>query len=163
MTRLQPVDPVMSETVRQFLYLEARLLDSGDWQGWLDLFDEQAIYFIPLGGADYDPDEAPALLYEDKALLRLRVTRLGHPRAYALDPTPVTSHAISNVSWTRQDGHLVVDSLLAFHQFRDGGELFLSARVRHILAEQEQGFSILKKTVYLTNAGGWHTVMSIPL
>ena len=156
-------DLELQEAVRQFLYLEARLLDSRDWTGWLDLFDESATYFIPLGGEDYDPETGPALLYEDKALLRLRVTRLGHPRAYALDPQPVTTHAITNVSLARKEPNLEVSSLLSFHQFRDGEELFLTARLRHLLAGGPGAFKILRKTVFLTNAGGWHSVMSVPL
>ena len=156
-------DMQLYEAVRQYLYLEARLLDSRDWTGWLDLFDETATYFIPLGGQDYDPETGPALLYEDKALLRLRVTRLGHPRAYALDPQPVTTHAITNVTVIRKEAPLEVASLLSFHQFRDGEELFLTARVQHILSRAPGAFKILRKTVYLTNAGGWHSVMSVPL
>lgn len=156
-------DLELQEAVRQFLYLEARLLDSRDWTGWLNLFDETATYFIPLGGEDYDPETGPALLYEDKALMRLRVARLGHPRAYALDPQPVTTHAITNVSLARKKPKLEVSSLLSFHQFRDGEELFLTARLRHLLAGGPGAFKILRKTVFLTNAGGWHSVMSVPL
>jgi len=156
-------DPELHEAVRQFLYHEARLLDGRDWTGWLDLFDESATYFIPLGGAEYDPETGPALLYEDKALLRLRVTRLGHPRAYALDPQPVTTHAITNVMITQKPDQIEVASLLSFHQFRDGEELFLTARVRHLLAGEPGAFKIISKTVCLTNADGWHSVMSVPL
>jgi benzoate/toluate 1,2-dioxygenase beta subunit len=156
-------DLELQEAVRQFLYLEARLLDSRDWTGWLDLFDESATYFIPLGGEDYDPETGPALLYEDKALLRLRVARLGHPRAYALDPQPVTTHAITNVMITQKPDQIEVASLLSFHQFRDGEELFLTARVRHLLAGEPGAFKIISKTVCLTNADGWHSVMSVPL
>ena len=34
--------------VEQFLYLQAELLDSKHWQAWIDLFDAQGVYWMPV-------------------------------------------------------------------------------------------------------------------
>ena len=34
--------------VEQFLYLEARLLDTQQYEAWLELFTDDATYWVPL-------------------------------------------------------------------------------------------------------------------
>ena len=41
--------------VAQFLYHEARLLDTGQLEAWLDLFTEDATYWVPLERGQKDP------------------------------------------------------------------------------------------------------------
>ena len=40
---------------RGFLYLEARLADESDYDGWEALWTDDAIYWVPAGRADVGP------------------------------------------------------------------------------------------------------------
>jgi 3-phenylpropionate/cinnamic acid dioxygenase small subunit len=91
--------------VEQFLYREARLLDEERLHEWLDLFTEDARYFMPVRqtiqgrpAGVYEEDEfAVALIRDDKEFLTKRVLRLDSGLAHAETPPSRTRHLITNV------------------------------------------------------------------
>ena len=40
-------DPSTHHQVEQFLYRQAELLDSKNWQQWIDLFADDGVYWMP--------------------------------------------------------------------------------------------------------------------
>ena len=90
-------DPALQHEVEQFLFHEARLLDLCGFEDWLNLFAEDGIYWIPSEPQQTDPIETVSIIYEDLSLMRMRVQRLVHPRAHALEPAPRTLHTVGNV------------------------------------------------------------------
>ena len=76
--------------VSNFLAQEAELLDLGYFDRWLDLFADDGIYWIPSASDQTDMEGQVSIILEDVALLKLRVARLSHPRAYAVTPLPAT-------------------------------------------------------------------------
>jgi len=103
--------------IEQFLYQEARLLDNKQFKAWLELFTEDARYWMPvrsnkypknskaisiLDGSRYEEEELSkegelAILDETKETLSMRITRLETGMAWAEDPPSRTRHMISNV------------------------------------------------------------------
>ena len=83
--------------VEAFLYREARLLDDGRYEDWLALFDEDGLYWIPGLPGQTDRFGAVSIVHEDRTVLRMRVRRLGHPRAWSLMPLPRSSHLLGNI------------------------------------------------------------------
>ena len=79
-----------------FLYRESRLLDGRDYQAWLELFTEDAIYWLPMD-ENADPERAPSVLYDDAERLRMRVHQLLHKPHFAQMPPSRTVHVVSNV------------------------------------------------------------------
>ena len=75
-----------------FLAHEADLLDAGRFDDWLDLFDEDGLYWVPSSRDQTDMDGQVSIMLEDKPLLKLRITRLSHPRAHSVLPPPATVH-----------------------------------------------------------------------
>ncbi|MCK9510077.1 MAG: phenylpropionate dioxygenase [Pigmentiphaga sp.] len=69
-----------------FVYHEARMLDERRYEEWLDLYAEDAYYWMPLAPGQEDPLLHASLLYEDKLLLRVRVERLLGQRTYSQQP-----------------------------------------------------------------------------
>ena len=55
--------------VEQFLYHEARLLDSRQFDAWLDLFTEDAVYWVPLERDQADGIETSSIIHDDRTLL----------------------------------------------------------------------------------------------
>jgi len=73
-------------TPEQFLYYEARLLDTQQYEEWLALFTPDATYWLPLEERQKDPIETSSIIYDDRTLLELRVKQYRHARAHARQP-----------------------------------------------------------------------------
>src|SRR2546428_752154 len=80
----------------EFLYHEARLLDSQRYEEWLALFTADATYWVPLEQGQKDPHETSSIIHDDRTLLELRVKQIRHPRAHARLPLARTVHQVSN-------------------------------------------------------------------
>ncbi|HUT50545.1 MAG TPA: aromatic-ring-hydroxylating dioxygenase subunit beta [Alphaproteobacteria bacterium] len=153
--------------VDAFLYREARLLDAGAFEDWRGLFAEDGVYWIPSEPGQSDPVTTVSILREDKALLAMRVRRLGHPRAFALEPRPRTVHSVTNVEMidlSDANGLCHVASALTVHEYRAGDRAVRAARCEHRLRPAGDSFRIVLKRVDLIDCDAVHdTVISIPL
>jgi dibenzofuran dioxygenase subunit beta len=94
--------------VEQFLYHEAWLLDQRRFHEWLDLFTEDAHYYMPVRETTqraYAEDVALAGAHfnDDKAFLTMRVRRLDTGMAHAEQPPSRTRHLIGNVQVAEGD------------------------------------------------------------
>ena len=154
-------------SVERFLYLEARLLDAGAFEDWRELFADDGLYWIPSEPGQSDPTTTVSILREDKAMLAMRVRRLGHPRAFALEPRPRTLHAVGNIEITEPSdaGRLCrVASALTVHEYRAGDRALRAARCEYRLRPAGESFLIVLKRVELIDCDAVHdTVISIPL
>ena len=87
------------ETVRDFLYREARYLDDKDWDNWLELYAADASFWMPSWDDDdeltTDPQSEISLIwYGNRGGLEDRVFRIKTERSSATMPdtrTPTTS------------------------------------------------------------------------
>lgn len=66
-----------------FVYGEARLIDEKRLEEWYELFAEGGRYWLPLTRGQKNAVTENSLLFEDKLLLKLRITRLKSPHAYS--------------------------------------------------------------------------------
>src|SRR5690349_17195752 len=85
------------EAVERLLYLEARLLDEGRLDEWLDLFTANAVYWIPAGADNIDTNEHVSIVYDTRRDMERRVARLKSGYAYAEDPPSRTHRVVSNL------------------------------------------------------------------
>ncbi|MEE3141885.1 MAG: 3-phenylpropionate/cinnamic acid dioxygenase subunit beta [Chloroflexota bacterium] len=128
--------------VEQFLYREARLLDSRQFRRWIDLLADDLRYWIPmrsnrysaastsisiLDGSRYEEDDLSkesdqAFMDEDKDSLRRRVDRLDTGMAWAEDPPSRTRHLISNVEVEPGERESEVKVYSNFIMYRSRGE-----------------------------------------
>ena len=137
-------------TVEEFLFHEARLLDTGRLEEWLDLFTDDATYWLPLERDQKDPLETSSLVYDDKTLLGLRVKQARHPRAHARLPLARTVHQIGNIL-VGSDA-LTVHSNLTLVEYRNEKQRVWGALVEHRLRKQNGSFRIAHKRVDLVNS-----------
>jgi benzoate/toluate 1,2-dioxygenase beta subunit len=136
--------------IEQFLFHEARLLDTGKLEEWLELFTEDATYWLPLERDQKDPLETSSIIHDDKTLLGLRVKQARHPRAHARLPLARTVHQVGNIS-VAGDG-LTVHSNLTLIEFRNEKQRVWGALVEHRLRKQNGSFRIAHKRVDLVNS-----------
>lgn len=141
--------------VEEFLYREARLLDTQQLEAWLDLFTEDATYWLPLERGQQDPFETSSIIHDDRTLLELRVKQARHPRAHARLPLARTVHQVGNVMvLSDEDGEVRVSSTLTLVEFRNERQRVWGALVEHRLRRAGESFKIAHKRVELVNSEG---------
>jgi len=136
-------DEIVRE-VEQFLYREARLLDSRLFDRWLELFTDDVRYWMPVRSIRY-PKSSKAISLQDAALyeedglakegelaimdetkesLGRRIARLATGMAWAEDPPSLTRHIVSNIEVEEGDtaGELVVYSNYVVYRSRAATE-----------------------------------------
>jgi len=142
-------------TPEQFLYHEARLLDSQRYEEWLELFTEDATYWVPLEQGQKDPYETSSIIHDDRTLLELRVKQIRHPRAHARLPLARTVHQVGNVSiLSDTPSEVRVASALTVVEFRNEKQRVYGARVEHRLRRKADTFQIVHKRIDLVNSEG---------
>jgi 3-phenylpropionate/cinnamic acid dioxygenase small subunit len=137
-------------TPEQFLFHEARLLDTQQYEAWLELFTDDATYWIPLEKDQASPLDTSSIIHDDKALLELRVKQARHPRAHARLPLARTVHQVGNI--VARD--LVVQSSLIVVEFRNEKQRVWAGLAEHRLVRNGDSFRIAHKRVDLVNSEG---------
>ena len=140
--------------VEQFLFHEARLLDTGRLEEWLALFTDDATYWVPLERDQKDPFETSSIIHDDRTLLELRVKQARHPRAHARQPLARTVHQVSNILVEDQKSELKVSSTLQLVEFRNDKQRLYAALVEHRLRKANGAFRIAHKRVDLVSSEG---------
>lgn len=140
-------------SVEQFLYHEARLLDTQQLEAWLELFTDDAIYWVPLERDQRDGEHTSSIIHDDRTLLGLRVQQARHPRAHARLPLARTVHQVGNIMLLREkDAELTVASTLQLIEWRNEKQRVWGALVEHRLRRAGTGFKIARKRVDLVNS-----------
>ena len=141
--------------LEQFLYREARLLDTGRLEEWLQLFTPDGTYWIPLLANQHDPYETSSIVFDDRTLLEARVRQYAHPRAHARMPLMRTVHQVGNVVLLEEDpdrNELVVGSTLLAVEFRAERQRVFAALCEHRLRCTDDGLKIVAKRIDLVNS-----------
>lgn len=155
---LDEVDRGVYDQVAQLLYRQSECLDTGDWEGWAELFDPQeGRYWIPAHPDDPSPEGRPCICFEDHYLMRTRIRRLRSPKAWSQMPPHRTSHVVSNIAILELVGDPVApDSLVVrsrFHmvEFRWDNQRYMAGRYLHHLVRHEDRFKIKLQRADLLN------------
>ena len=138
----------------QFLYHEARLLDTQQLEAWLALFTDDATYWVPLEKDQREPFETSSIIHDDRTLLELRVKQARHPRAHARLPLARTVHQVGNVIAEDSGSEIKVTSTLQVVEFRNEKQRLYGALVEHRLRRENGSFKIAHKRVDLVSSEG---------
>ncbi|HEX7008199.1 MAG TPA: aromatic-ring-hydroxylating dioxygenase subunit beta [Alphaproteobacteria bacterium] len=148
-----PVKVWDANEIEAFLVHEARLLDERRYEEWLDLFTEQAWYWVPLQENQADPKETVSLMYDDRRLLETRVRRLVQGRLHAQEPKSRTSRMVTNVTIeARDDAGATVRSKFIMTEYRRGVQITYAGTYLHGLVRQGGQFRIAWKRVDIVNS-----------
>ena len=77
-----------------FVVREARLIDQQRFDEWLDMYADDAFYWMPLEWNQTDPRLTCSLMYEHKLLLSIRVERLKGARTFSQKPKSRCHHVL---------------------------------------------------------------------
>jgi benzoate/toluate 1,2-dioxygenase beta subunit len=140
------------DEIQRFLYHEAWLLDNRRFEEWLQLFTEDAIYWIPNLREDSDPVEDGVIIYERKAEMKARVARLLHPAAYTQEPPPRTRHLITNliIRQARDDTFCVTCNFVVYTS-RGNLQAQFVGTCEYTLLRVDDQWRIQRKKIFLIN------------
>ena len=158
----QLADRETTYRIEQFLFHEARLLDSERWEDWLALVTDDIHYWMPAienrRRADKLGAYAPGrgAYFDDNHFdLQRRVARFMQPSAWAEDPPTRHVHVISNVEACHAEvaGEYRVHSV--FVNYRSRGEAdndLLLGRREDILRDTDGGLRIARRKIVITQS-----------
>ena len=150
--------------VELFLLREAKLLDAGAFEAWLALYAPHGIYWMPSKPGQTDPKGVASIIYEDYAILAIRVRRLLEARALVLTPMPRTTHLVSNIEVTAgANGEFAAEAAFMRIEHQSDQQRIYSGRHTHQLVRQNGSFRIALKRVELIDCDGKHSPMTIPI
>lgn len=155
----------MRDAVEAFLFHEARLLDSQAYDAWLDLFTDDATYWIPIEHDQENPHETISLIYDDRRALETRVRQLGNPNRHAQSPRSRTNHLIGNVTVEGEDGTdaLTARCNLQMVESRGDRQRLFAGECVYTLIQDGESFKIRSKRVNLINCDAAHDGINVPI
>jgi 3-phenylpropionate/cinnamic acid dioxygenase small subunit len=153
---------LLREEIEAFLYHEAELLDERRYEAWLDLFTEDAHYFMPMrrnvprdepereftrAGADVNWFD------EGKDTLTRRVKQILTGVHWAEEPPSRTCHVVSNVQITATaaagDEVTVKSRFLVYRNRVETETDFLVGKREDVLRRVDGGWKIARRRIVL--------------
>jgi 3-phenylpropionate/cinnamic acid dioxygenase small subunit len=140
--------------LEQFLYRQAELLDTKQWQDWIDLFAKDGVYWMPPDPSYKTWDGTPAIFAEDRNLMNVRMKRVLHPDAWSQRPLWGTNHVVSNVviRKTGDKGEVEVSSRFHMMELRRDDVRHFAGSYFHKLVKVKNDYKIKLQRVDMTNA-----------
>ena len=152
---LRALDPVaLHHNVAQFLFHEARLADSHDYDGWDALWEDDGIYWVPANGLDSDPETQMSILYDNRSRIRVRIEQLKTGRRHTQTPRSELARLISNIEIgevTETEVTVFANSMIYEDNLR--GETVWATRNEYRLRLVGGAFRLVFKKIGLVNNG----------
>jgi 3-phenylpropionate/cinnamic acid dioxygenase small subunit len=147
---LSPVE--LHHRVGQFLFHEASLQDTHDYDAWEALWEDDAIYWVPANGQDTDPETQMSIIYDSRSRIRVRIAQLKTGRRHTQAPRSEIAHLISNIAVTEVSGGEVSVTANAL-VFEDSlrGETLWASRNDYRLRLVDGALRLVSKKVGLVN------------
>lgn len=136
-----------------FINLEADMLDFHEYEDWLNLWDEDSYYIVPIDVTTEDYANTLNFAYDDATMRRLRVQRLISGEAVSTETTAKTVRNPSRFRVLSSDGDLVtIRCAQLINENRHGNLRYYPADVTYKLRREGDSYRIKQKVVALQNA-----------
>tara|TARA_R110002020_G_scaffold291182_1_gene506637 strand:- start:51 stop:545 length:495 start_codon:yes stop_codon:yes gene_type:complete len=142
--------------VSRLLGREALLLDEKDWDGWLSLYTEDAVYWVPAWDdrerLTADPNREISLIYyPNRGGLEDRVFRIRTGRSSASTPGARTSHLFSLLSVTDKGDLVQVRTSWSVTSVLEGVVMTYHGSAHYDLIMAGDSFLIKRKETIIVN------------
>lgn len=146
-------DPALRESCIMLLDKEARLLDDGRLDDWLQMYAPECLYWVPATPGGGDPEREVAVAFDDRRRLEDRIFRLQNEYAWSQQPRSRTARMVTNVTVYATDDEDVFMVRSTFHttEFQGGDFRTYAGWTGHRLHSLGRGWEILVKQVNLIN------------
>jgi 3-phenylpropionate/cinnamic acid dioxygenase small subunit len=143
----------LQQQVEQFLFYQAELLDTKNWQAYIDLFDDAGVYWMPARREQTEWLDSASIFAEDRQLMNVRMGRITHPNAWSQAPLWETNHVLGSVVIEElAEVKIQVRSRFQVLELRRDQLRSLAGVYRHTLLRRGEEFKIELQRVDLMNA-----------
>jgi 3-phenylpropionate/cinnamic acid dioxygenase small subunit len=147
------------EQAAAFLFQEARHLDKHEWDAWVAMYREDAVYWLPAWRDEYettaDPQTEVSLIYHNTRLgLEERIARIESRKSITALPLPRTLHLIGNVELRpASPAYLETEASFSVHVYdpRTAKEHTRYGRYQHRISREQEIWRVAKKKIILVN------------
>ncbi|MCW0213126.1 MAG: aromatic-ring-hydroxylating dioxygenase subunit beta [Pseudonocardia sp.] len=148
---------------QSFLAREARLIDVGRFNDWLEQFTDDCLYWVPVTAGAGDPTVEVSHAFDDRRRLTDRVYWLRTGLAFSQIPASRTRRVIGNVETTVDPvtGERLVRSNVVVHEFRAGVTKTYPGWYGHVLRQTDDGWRIRLKQVNLLDSDQIHENLTL--
>ncbi len=143
--------------IEQFLFQEARFADEHDYDSWEALWTDDALYWVPVDGGNYDPMKHVSVIYDNRRRINTRLEQLRTGKRYAQSPPSHLRRIVSNVeilgTETPGSGHLdtVVGANFVLYESKPRGKETWAGRYTYRLRVVDGEIRLVGKTVVLVD------------
>jgi 3-phenylpropionate/cinnamic acid dioxygenase small subunit len=143
--------------IELFLFREARLLDEGKMEDWLELFSSECLYWIPITPGGGNPLKEVSTAFDDRRRLEDRIYRLKTGYAWSQIPTSRTIRLLSNIEvWNVGEDQVRVRVNFMLTEFRTGRQKLYSGWCGYRLKKVEGEWKIVVRQVNLIDSDQGH-------
>lgn len=153
-------EATLERSVARFVHREAWLLDQKQWADWLDMYDRDAVYWVPAWANEHqltnDPGNELSLIYIDgRSGLEDRVFRLETDDSMASVPADRTVHLIGGVIVQPRVGNTVeATASWLTHSYGVRGPRLLGGSYDYTLRiADDDRLAIARKRIVMINDG----------
>ncbi len=146
------------QDIFDFIYHEARLIDSLALEAWVDLFTDDGYYWMPLKRDQTDARLHASLMYEDKLLLKVRAERFTGKRTFSQQPVSYCHHLlqrphmkVDDPAHDPENGVFVVHTAFHYVETRLDEQKLYAGWATHTLVREHDRLRIRLKRVDLVN------------
>jgi benzoate/toluate 1,2-dioxygenase beta subunit len=155
-------DPTALHEATTFLTREARLIDEGRFNHWLELFSDDCLYWVPVASGGGEPRTEVSHAFDDRRRLTDRVYWLRTGLAYSQIPASRTRRVIGNVDVLEiAPESRLVRSNFVVNEFRAGVTKVYAGWYAHTLVKTEQGWRIKVKRANLLDSEQYHENLTL--
>lgn len=146
-------DADLQREVTDLIYREAMLLDRRRWDDWLELYTEDAVYWVPAWASEEetttDPEVQLNLMYlRNRGGLEDRVFRIESRDSYASVPLDRTVHIVSNILIEKDAGDEVEASANCLvHTYGKKGSMTRGSMYDFVFRRADGGLRIARKKI----------------
>jgi len=146
------VDVDLLREVEQFIFREARLADEHAYDEWEALWTDDAIYWVPFGADDTDPERQMSVIYDNRNRISTRIKQYHTGKRHAQEPASRLRRLISNVELlAADDDELEVGANFLIVESRERGITHWAGRCEYRLRRTDDGLRLAYKKVMLVN------------
>jgi 3-phenylpropionate/cinnamic acid dioxygenase small subunit len=147
------------EQAAAFLFKEARHLDRVEWNAWIAMYREDAVFWVPAWRDEYetttDPQTEISQIFHNTRLgLEERIARIESRKSITALPLPRTQHLIGNIELRAASAAYVeTEATFAVHVYdpRTAKEHTRYGRYEHRISREQGIWQIAKKKIILVN------------
>lgn len=138
--------------VSQFLFREARLQDTHEYDAWEALWSSDGVYWVPANGDDIDPETQMSIIYDNRSRISLRIKQFHTGKRHTQAPRSRLGRVLSNVEIIETSGDeiRVAANAMVFESNQRADTVWCT-RNEYLLRREEGGLRMARKKVVLVN------------